>query len=206
MPERDWKEDSPKHEKPGHAAGSRRFDLSVWHCKKRAAKNFGLVRGGAKRERQHGAIERGTQEAPCEARAHSRQRSEAIIDDEELDQERRAAKDHDIGAREKFERLHSAHPHPSHACGDEPAEDDGQEPDGKRKRQRGEKADEGLGDEIEVHRRLNPSPGACRGSRAPPRRRKIEWSRLSSPDKTGGVQGRRRRADGWSRRRPGLSA
>src|ERR1700722_6916216 len=124
MPERDWKEDSPKHEKPGHAAGSRRFDLSVWHRKKRAAKNFGLVGGGAKRERQHGAIEGVAQESPCETGAHRGQRSEAIIDDEELDQERRATKDHDIGAGEQFERLDAAHPHPGYARGDERAEDD----------------------------------------------------------------------------------
>ena len=195
-----------KHEESRHAAGARRLDLTMGHGKKRATKDLRLIGRGAKRERQHGAVERVAQECPCEARAHRRQRSEAIVDDEELDQERRAAKDQDIGAREQFERLHAAHPHPGHARGDEGAEDDGQEPDGKRERQRGEQADEGLRDEIEVHRRLNPSPGACLAWRAPRRRRRSGSSQPSSRDKARRRRDRRRRADGSSRRRPDLSA
>ena len=69
-------------------------------------------------------------------------RSEAVIDDEELDQERRAAKDEHIGAGEQFERLDAADPHPGHARGDQRAEHDGQEPDRERQRQRREEPDE----------------------------------------------------------------
>ena len=109
---------------PRHAAGARRLDRAVRHGDERAAEDLGLIACGAKPERQHAATERVAQDRPDDAVTDGRERSEAVVDDEELDQQRGAAEDRDIGARKNLERLRAADPHPGDARGHEASEDD----------------------------------------------------------------------------------
>ena len=143
VPERDRKDDAPEEQEPRHAAGARGFDRAVRHGDERPAKNLGLIACGAKPERQHAATERVAQDRPDDAVAHGRERSEAVVDDEELDEQRGAAEDRDVGAREDLERLRAADPHPGDARGHEASEDDRQEPDFERQRQGAHQPPEG---------------------------------------------------------------
>src|SRR5271166_3064483 len=105
MAERDRKDDAAENEQIRHPAGAGGLDLTVRHREQRAAENLRLIGGGAERQRQDRAVEGVAQERPEDAGANRRQRRQAIIDDEKLDQERRAAEHGDIGPSEYLERL-----------------------------------------------------------------------------------------------------
>ena len=86
-------------EEARHAAGARRLDLLGGHGQQAAAEYFRRIAGRAERQRDDRAGEGIAQDRPEKAAADERELAEAVIDQEHLDQQRRAAEHEDIGAR-----------------------------------------------------------------------------------------------------------
>ena len=93
MAQRHRRDHPAQQQEARHAAGPRRLDLLGRHCQQAAAKNLRAIAGGADRQRDGGAAERLLQHRPDETMADRMELAEPVIDQEQLDQQRRAAED-----------------------------------------------------------------------------------------------------------------
>ncbi len=97
---RPWQDDVPQRLAPGHAERTRRFDFPGWHVLNRATQNLGYVRCGMQGHGDDRAPVGVTQVGPERTLAHHLELRHAVVDEEQLHQQRRATKEEDVSVRQ----------------------------------------------------------------------------------------------------------
>ena len=152
--ERLGQDDAPVEQDPGHAEGARRLDLAARHRLDRAAQDLRGVGGGVQGEGQDGAEIRLAEQHPQPDAVEERlELPGAVIDEEELHQERGPAEIEDV-AVDRHPQKRAARK-PQHRERDRQAQADGDAHQRDLQGQRGaaQQAGQALPDDGEVHRR-----------------------------------------------------
>jgi hypothetical protein len=165
LPDRDREDDAAEEQEPRHAAGAGGLHLLMRHGLQAAADDLAGIGRRVERERENRAPIGLAEEAP-EAPFLKRRAelTEAVIDEEDLDEERRAAEDEDIASRDPVEHRDAGHPHECEQHGEHGAQRDGGRRQVQRQRHTFEKAEKRLLHEREVHQAALRTPRSERSS------------------------------------------
>jgi hypothetical protein len=153
-----WNRDPAKDERARHSARARGLDLAERNGQDPAADDFAAVRGGVEREGEQRAPVRLAQERPQQALPDFRKLSQPVINEKDLDEERRATEDEDVAPGRVVERAIPGKAHQREQHGENRAGGDRVERELERQRNPGDEQLERLDDERGIHRQLRRTP------------------------------------------------
>jgi hypothetical protein len=146
--------DAAKQHHAMHAAGTSGLDLPVRYREQAAANDLTGIGSGVQGQGQDGAPIGLAQEWPEDTMAYGGKLAEAIVDQEDLNQQRRTAEDEDIEAREPIEDGDAGKARKRQQQRQDGAEADRCHGKLDRQRERADETYEGLFKELPIHQRL----------------------------------------------------